>query len=296
MLAQNKRPPKITEYVNAASLDQALAALADGTGTVLAGGSDLWAQKDSGAGRLAGGISLRLVNLNRVPELHGIDARNGVFRLGALCTVSEVIESDLLAEKLPVLAATGRHFASDQIRNVATIGGNIANASPAADMVVSLIALDAVVKIRSQSRGTRRLALGDLLVGPGRTRLQADELIVAVEIPTPTAGFHAVFVKSGPRPALEISRVAMCLAGDLHGETLSNPRLVFGAVGATALRCAKTEAMIDGQPLDDALIAGALDIMAGEIAPIDDFRASRWYRTRMAKTFLEQELNAWRSK
>lgn len=296
MLAQNRRPPKIKEYVNATSLDQALAALADGTGTVLAGGSDLWAQKDSGAGRIAAGISLRLVNLNRVPELHGIDARDGIICLGALCTVSEIIESDLLAEKLPVLAATGRHFASDQIRNVATIGGNIANASPAADMVVPLIALDAAAKIRSKPRGTRRLVLGDLLVGPGRTCLQADELIVAIEIPIPAAGFHAAFVKSGPRPALEISRVAMCLAGELHDKTLCNPRLVFGAVGATALRCPKTETLIDKQPLDDALIARALDIMAGEIAPIDDFRASRWYRTRMARTFLEQELNACRSK
>ncbi|MCB1368530.1 MAG: xanthine dehydrogenase family protein subunit M [Rhodobacteraceae bacterium] len=289
MLPQNKRPPEIEDYVSAQSLAEAVAAMADGQGSALAGGSDLWAQKDSGNGRMR----KRLVNINRVSDLRGISEAGGVIRLGALTTMTELLESTLLRDKVPVLAETADRFASSQIRNVATIGGNIANASPAGDAVLPLIGLDAQVELVSK-RGKRNLPLDSFFRGPGKTVMEADELIVAVEFATPPNGFHGVFCKSGPRPALEISVVAMCLTGVLKGGKLTGPRLVFGAVGPTPMRCVKTEALIDGKALDDALIAEALAIMATEIAPIDDFRASKWYRTQMAQTFLEAELNACR--
>ncbi len=289
MLPQNKRPPDIGEYVAATSLKAALEALADGQGTALAGGTDLWAQKDSGNGRMR----TRLVNIARVTALCGISEADGNIRIGALTTLSEVLESPLLNEKVPLLPQTADRFASSQIRNAATIGGNIANASPAADAVLPLIALDAVVELASM-RGTRSLPLSGFFTGPGDTEIAADELITAVEFKTPADSFHGAFCKSGPRPALEISMVAMCLSGLLEDGKLSNPRLVFGAVGPTPMRCEKTESLIDGKALDDGLIAEAMDLMATEIAPIDDFRASKWYRTQMARTFLEQELLACR--
>jgi xanthine dehydrogenase FAD-binding subunit len=292
VLPQDKQPPDITEYVNATSLGMALAALADGAGTPLAGGSDLWAQKDSGNGRMRA----RLVNVNRVVQLHGITERDGMIRIGALTTMSDLLQSDLLAARLPVLAATADRFASDQIRNVATIGGNIANASPAADMVVTLIALDAVAEVGSAGGGLRRVAVADIATGPGRTSLKPDKLIVAIELAAPEGGLHAVFVKSGPRPALEISMVSMALAGRRSGDVLKQVRLSFGAVGPTVIRCGATENLIEGRRLGDGLIARALDVMAGEIAPIEDARASAWYRTRMARTFLQQELMKCRSR
>ncbi len=290
MLPQNKIPPNISEYVNATSLDMALEALADGEGTPLAGGSDLWAQKDDGQGK----IRARLVNLGRVSELRGISQDNGAIRLGALTSMSDILESALLAEKLPLLATTADRFASVQIRNVATIGGNIINASPAADMVLPLIALDAELEICSKDKAARKEPLCDFFTGPGKTRLAANELISAVTINTPPSGFYGVFCKSGPRPALEISLVAMCLTGAINNGTLNQTRLVFGAVGPIPMRCRKTENLINGARLTDDLIAGALNTMADEISPIDDFRASKWYRTEMAKTYLEQELIACR--
>lgn len=289
MLPQNMRPPEVEDYVSARSLAAALEAMADGQGTALAGGSDLWAQKDSGNGRMRA----RLVNIARVPELHGISETGGVIRLGALTTMTDFLESDLVAAKVPLLAATADRFASSQIRNVATIGGNIANASPAGDMVLPLIALDGVVELAS-NRGVRKVALDGYFTGPGKSVMAADELITAVEFATPGKDFHGVFCKSGPRPALEISVVAMCLTGRLTGGKLANPRLVFGAVGPTPMRCQKTESLIDGKALDDAMIADAMAMVASEIAPIDDFRASKWYRTQMAQTFLEAELIACR--
>lgn len=290
MLPQNKIPPNIGEYVNATSLEMALEALADGKGTPLAGGSDLWAQKDTGNGRLRS----RLVNIGRVAELHGIAEDNNEIRLGALTTMSDILENPLLAEKLPLLPATADHFASVQIRNVATLGGNIINASPAADMVLPLIALNAEVEICAKGKPARREPLDGFFTGPGKTKLATNELITAIIIKMPQRGFHGVFCKSGPRPALEISLVAMCLTGTLSNGLLSDTRLIFGAVGPTPVRCSKTENLINGMELTDDLIAKALDTMAQEISPIDDFRASIWYRTQMAKTYLEQELIACR--
>ncbi|MCP4316123.1 MAG: xanthine dehydrogenase family protein subunit M [Hyphomicrobiales bacterium] len=293
MLPQNKRPAGIDEYVNATSLAMALEALADGNGTPLAGGSDLWLQKDSGNDR----IRPRLVNINRVAELHGISQVGQRIRIGALVSVSEILESALLKDAVPLLPATADRFASIQIRNAATIGGNIANASPAADMVLPLIALDAAVKISSWAgkEVDRKIPLTDFFTGPGMTRLERNELITAIEFETPAAGFHAVFCKSGPRPALEISLVAMCLAGTPQNGTLRNPRICFGAVGPTPIRCRSTEKLIDLRPIDDSLIAKALATMQSEISPIDDIRASKWYRAQVARTYLEQELMACRS-
>ncbi len=291
MLAQNKIPPDIAEYVNATSLDMALEAMADGRGTPFAGGSDLMAQKDNGNGR----IKSRLINLCRVGELHGISEDEGEIRLGALTSMSEILESALLNDKVLLLPQAADRFASAQIRNVATIGGNIVNASPAADMVLPLIALDSEVEICAKGKSPRKVALGGFLTGPGKSKLAADELITAITFKTPASDFHAAFCKSGPRPALEISLVAMCLAGQLNEGILSDSRLIFGAVGPTPMRCYRTENLINGKPLSDALIASALDLMAEEISPIDDFRASIWYRTQMARTYLEQELIACRS-
>ncbi len=290
MLPQNKIPPDIDEYVSPTSLDMALEALADGKGTPLAGGSDLWAQKDVGNGRLKS----RLVNLGRVAGLRGITRKNGEFRLGAMVTMSEILESPLLAENVRLLSAVADRFASVQIRNVATLGGNIVNASPAADMVLPLIALGGELEICSKGNPCRREPLDGFFISPGKTRLAANELISAVYIKSPQRDFHGVFCKSGPRPALEISVVAMCLTGTLNDNILTDTRLVFGAVGPTPMRCRNTESLINGAELCDELITRAQDAMAGEIAPIDDFRASSWYRTRMAQTYLEQELIACR--
>jgi CO/xanthine dehydrogenase FAD-binding subunit len=289
-LAQELKPLEIEEYVDAASLETAVRALADGAGTPVAGGTDLWLQKD--LGKRAFGA--RLVNIRRIAELGGIGECEGGVRIGALATVTEILESPYLRRVAPVLPETADRFASMQIRNAATVGGNIANASPAADLVLPLICLDAEVELASWHEERivrRRLPLATFFTGPGQTKRRPNELLAAVLFDRPAPDFHAVLQKSGPRPALEIACVAMCLAGRREGRRLAAVRLAFGAVAPTPVRCPRTEAAIEGVALDEAAIARALDSVRREIAPIDDVRGSAWYRRHLAAAFLEEELS-----
>ncbi len=288
-LPQAQQPAEFTSYVNAVSLDEALQAMAESGVTVVAGGTDLWVQKDLAAKS----VGSTLVNIKRVPELTGIEHAGEQIRLGALTTLTEVLDSELLAAKVSVLPATANRFASVQVRNAATVGGNIANASPAADFVIPLMCLDATVETAFWRGGkveTRALPITEIFTGPGQTQLDPTELITGIVFDVPGDGFHAGFCKSGPRPALEIALVSLCLAGTVVDGALQNPRIACGAVAPTPIRAPKTEAALDGVAIGDDLIAQALDTLDSEIAPIDDHRASAWYRRRLARVFLEQEL------
>lgn len=288
-LAQELKPIEFEEYVDAVSLEMAVRALADGSGTPVAGGTDLWIQKDIGKRA----FGRRLVNIRRVAALGGIAEEGGRIRIGALATMTEILESPLLLRAAPVLPATADRFASVQIRNAATVGGNIANASPAADMVPPLLCLDAEVELarwHENRVATRRLPLAEFFAGPGRTRAASGEIITAVFFGRPAAGSYAAFHKSGPRPALEIARVGLCLAGRREGRRLLSVRLAVGAVAPTPIRCPRTEAAIEGAALDEAAIARAVETLGQEIAPIDDVRGSAWYRRHLAAAFLEEEL------
>jgi CO/xanthine dehydrogenase FAD-binding subunit len=288
-LPQLQEPPAIEEYAAPTSLKAALEALADGAGTPVAGGTDLWVQKDE-PGKAVGS---RLVNIMRVPDLEGIAEKSGRVRLGALVTMTQVLESDLLRKKVPVLPTTADKFASVQIRNAATIGGNIANASPAADFVIPLLCLDAEVALASLKSGkvaTRTIPIAEIFTGPGRTKIAPSELITGVEFELPKKGFHAGFAKTGPRPALEIALVSLGFAAYLDGKALTNVRVALGAVAPTPIRARKTEAMLEGKAIDDSLIESACDSLDNEIKPIDDHRGSAWYRRRLARAYLMQEL------
>ena len=288
-LAQDLKPLEFEEYVDATSLEAGVRALADGVGTPVAGGTDLWIQKDLGKRR----FGARLVNIRHIFELGGIGESEGRVRIGALATVTEILESPFLRRIAPVLPQAADRFASMQIRNAATVGGNIANASPAADLVLPLICLDAEVELacwHEERIVRRRLPLAAYFTGPGQAQRRPDELLAAVLFNLPPPDFHAAFHKSGPRPALEIARVAMCLAGRREGRRLAAVRLAFGAVAPMPVRCPRTEAAIENVALDDATIARALDSLRREIAPIDDVRGSAWYRRHLACAFLGEEL------
>ncbi len=292
-LPQAQQPANIEEYVAASSLEEALRALADGEASPVAGGTDLWVQKDLGLRPL----SRRLVNIMRVPEITGISRDGGRIRLGALVTMTEILESELLQTAAPLLPATADRFASVQIRNAATVGGNIVNASPAADMVIPLLSLDAEIELASwagEKIETRRLKLAEFFTGPGQSKRRPEELLTSVDFEAPGKGFRAGFCKTGPRPALEIAVVSLAFATYLKDGALSDVRIALGAVAPTPIRCPKTENMLEGKRPDDAAIAAALDILDGEISPIGDHRSSEWYRRRLARVYLEQELMACR--
>jgi xanthine dehydrogenase FAD-binding subunit len=288
-LPQWQQPPAIEEYAAPRSLAEALEALADGDATCVAGGTDLWVQKDE-PGR---GVRKRLVNIMRVPELTGIEEKSGRIRLGALVTMTQVLDSKELAASAPVLRVAADKFASVQIRNAATVGGNIANASPAADFVIPLLCLDAEVALASKKgrkAASRMVPINEIFTGPGKTVIAPNELITGVEFAVPKTGFHAGFAKTGPRPALEIALVSLGFAAYFEGGTMRGVRLALGAVAPTPLRARETEAVLEGQAIDDDLIDRAVEALDAEIKPIDDHRGSAWYRRRLARAYLMQEL------
>jgi xanthine dehydrogenase FAD-binding subunit len=281
--------PRIEAYYAPASLEEAVQELAPGDVAIVAGGTDLMVTANGALRRIKRG----LMNIRRVPGLDAIEETGGRIRLGALVTMTDILESGLLRAKAPLLPAAADRFASVQIRNAATIGGNIANASPAADMVVPLFCLDAEVELASWQDGkvaVRKLPITDFFTGPGRSKRESGELITAVEFAPQGDGVYSAFCKSGPRPALEIAVVAMAFAAEVDGGKLSDVRIAFGAVAPTAIRATATEKVLEGQVLDDDLIARACESAEAEIKPIDDVRGSVWYRRRLVRVYLEQEL------
>jgi CO/xanthine dehydrogenase FAD-binding subunit len=276
----------IEHYLAPASLDDALAALAGGNVTILAGGTDLMVQAHSGKARL----KPILLNIRRLSELSGHSIEGECVRIGALTTINQLREDATLAKALPLLADAADHFASDQVRNMATIGGNVCNASPAGDTLVPLLVLDAEIELASKA-GTRRLPINGFFTGPGRSQRRPEELLTAIIVKLPRLRTVARFVKFGTRPALDISAVSLGFKAELNGGTLSNVRVAFGAVGPTPARGAETEALLEGSRLTPALIAKAAETAMAEIKPIDDVRATAWYRRELVHNLLRKVLN-----
>ncbi len=278
----------IETYVAPRSLAEAAEVLRRGKVTIVAGGTDLMPQSKAGRAR----FHPVLMNIRRIPEISGITEQDGVVRLGALTTVTQLLESPLVRTRFKALWQACDKFASDQLRNAATIGGNICNASPAGDLLVPLLVFDAEVVLASKPDGaltTRSLPLAEFFVGPGRTKRRDDELLAAVHVPLPPDGFVSEFFKFGTRPALDISMISIGL-GALPGPgRLADARVAFGAVAPTPIRAPRTEAALEAKPLAAAIDA-ALAAAAEEIHPITDLRASDWYRREMVRNVLRRML------
>ncbi len=280
----------IETYAAPRSLDQAVELLRAGNVTILAGGTDLMPQSQIGKLR----FRPVLINIRRIPELRGISQTDKTVRIGALATITELLGSELVRTRLNALWQACDHFASDQLRNASTIGGNICNASPAGDTLVPLLALDARVVLASKPNGTvatRTVPLAEFFVGPGKTRRADAELLVAVEIPLPLADFISEFFKFGTRPALDISTISIGIGAIWSDRILRNVRVAFGAVAPTPIRAPATEAALEGKKLDDATIRAAVDAADQEIHPISDVRASDWYRRELVRNILRRMLD-----
>lgn len=272
------------------SLDEAAEILRAGNVTVLAGGTDVMPQ--SRIGKLK--LQPVLMSLRGVPELKGIREEGGVVRLGALVTISELLESTLVSERLKVLWQACDHFASDQIRNAATVGGNLCNASPAGDTLVPLLALEARAVLASKPNGKlqeRRVPLAGFFTGPGRTVRTGAELLAAAEVPLPPKDSVGEFYKHGTRPGLDISAIAIAFAARREGQVLRNVRVAFGAVAPTPIRAPRTEAALEGRAPDEQTLEAAASAALGEVHPISDLRASDWYRRELVHNMLKRVVN-----
>jgi CO/xanthine dehydrogenase FAD-binding subunit len=281
---------EITSYQAPRRLEEALQAMADGEATVFCGGTDLAPQTESGARQ----YKAKLLNLRRIEGLEGIDATGAEIRIGAATTISTIRRNAALADIAPALVEAAEHFASEQIRNAATVGGNICNASPAGDSIPPLLALGAAAELACWRDGavqTRRVPLEAFFVSPGKTVRRAEELLTAVVFDRPSPDFVSRFRKSGPRPALEISTVSLALGARFADGRLRDVRVAMGSVAPTPLRARHVEAALEGKPLDAAAITAAVEATAEDAKPIDDVRASAWYRGHLARVFVEEVLH-----
>ena len=279
----------IGRYAVPRSLDEAAGILRAGNVTVLAGGTDVMPQTQAGRMR----FQPVLMNIRRVPELQGIAEEGGVVRIGALVTITELMDNALVRERLNLLWQSCDHFASDQIRNAATVGGNLCNASPAGDTLVPLLALDARVVLAAKPDGalqTRRVPLAQFLLGPGQTCRAPAELLAAVEVPLPPAGFAGEFYKHGTRPGLDIAAISIAAGARRDGAVLRDVRVAFGAVAPTPIRAPRTEAALEGRPPDAAALEAAARTALEEIHPISDLRATDWYRRELIRNMLKRVL------
>jgi CO/xanthine dehydrogenase FAD-binding subunit len=274
-----------------ARLDEALAALHDSLdserATPIAGGTDLYVYLNDGT---HGGR--RFLDLSRLRELRGIREGEDGVRIGAGVTFSEIREHPEIRRHFPMLAAAAAEIGALQIQNRATLGGNIANASPAGDSLPVLLAHDAVVRVRS-SRGARLIRFENLYRGYRDLETAPDELIVDVILLYPPRRTFTMFRKVGTRRAQSISKVVF--AGALHCDgdgTVDHVRLAFGSVAPTPVRAYETEQTLLGRRPSRAAAAAALEALAHDIAPIDDIRSDREYRMTIAGNVLAQLLRS----
>ena len=253
---------------------------------LIAGGTDLLLQMKEGTAQPE-----IVVSLKNVEELGGFSVSKNGYRLGTGMTLRRITRSNELTQNFPGLIYAAGVVASEQIRSLATLGGNICNASPSADMVPPLIALDAVVQLVS-SQGQRDIPLAEFFKGPGESVLKSGEILHSIFLPQPSGSM--IYSKHAPRKYMDLAVVGVAVRlAKKHGK-INEARVALGAVGPVPFRAKKTEALLAGQTLTTELMREAGEMAAGECVPIDDIRGSAWYRKRMVKVHVRRNLEVLR--
>jgi len=239
---------------------------------ILCGGTDLVVKMRAGA------IDPQvLLDISDTEDLRGISEEKDAVTIGAATTVSEIIGDPVVAEKLPLLQTVLRTLGSTQIRNRATLGGNLVNASPAADSVIPLLLYQALVNI-SGVRGDRVVEIEDFLIAPGKTALKSDEFVRSVSIPIPQATFKPFFHKVGRRKAMIIAIASLGALVSVKDDKIDEIRLAAGSVAPRPIRLHKLEDNFVGKAITADIIEQAKLAAVHAVSPIDDVRASADYR------------------
>ncbi|MEN8150609.1 MAG: xanthine dehydrogenase family protein subunit M [Planctomycetota bacterium] len=281
---------KFSAYHAPTTVDEVLSLLAEkGPVTrVVAGGTDVMVRAKR---NLIPADETTLLSVHQIPELVGVTVDGGVMTIGAATTATDLIRDLLVAEHVPILATVADRLASAQIRNLATIGGNLANASPAGDLINPLLLLDARLVLASQA-GEREVPVEEFFTGPGETVREPTELLTAIRIaiPPPNRSFH--FEKAGTRPSMECSVVTVGVAFTPRDGEMTDVRVAFGSLAPVPLRGRQTEAALEGKALTPETIDAAAEAAATEVSPIDDVRGTADYRRALAAEFLRRLLDA----
>jgi carbon-monoxide dehydrogenase medium subunit len=230
-----------------------------------------------------------IVDIQGLQELKGITVEDGVLRLGALTTLTEVLESPLVAEKVPVLREAVGHIGSVQTRNQGTLAGNLCNASPAADSAPALMVLGAQVSVVSV-KGAKKVPVEELFAGPKINNLGKGELVTEILIPAMTPGSGAAFEKLGRRRGITLAVVnaAAYIAMD---RKCVDARIALGAIATTPIRLPEIEATLKGRELSPEALEDSSRACYSLVSPVDDVRASAEYRREMACVFVKRAID-----
>jgi carbon-monoxide dehydrogenase medium subunit len=268
------------EYFEPQTLDEAVALLGRhcGTANILAGGTDLLVEIREQIRKPD-----HVVNIKKIPGMDRLsfDPATGL-KFGSLVTAREIEISPDVRRDYRGLAQAASEVGSIQVRNRATIVGNICRASPSADTLPPLIADGAVVTIFGRT-GERRIALEDFFLGPGKTVLQPDEIVTTVDVPAVAPCSASIYIKHGRRKAMELATVGVAVALMLDGEVCRRIRIVLGAVAPTPIRAKKAESIVQDHVLDESLIEAAARAAMEESRPISNIRGSAAYRREMVR-------------
>lgn len=271
------------EMRQAGALENALSLLAaePGVWKPFAGGTDLMVLLEQGK------LNCRkLLDISCIPDLSGIEMSATHASLGALITYTKIQCEPLLQREFPLLCRAASETGSIANQNRGTLGGNIANASPAADSPPALLVYDAELELRSK-KGARSVPYRQFHTGYKQMNLRPDEIITRIHLPRREARWRQYYRKVGTRKAQAISKVCFAGAADIRDGRIQDIRIALGSVAPTPIRCQKTEAVLR-QSADRQRLREAQEQLAAEISPVDDFRSNAHYRTRVAQNLLDE--------
>lgn len=276
------------DYWEAPSLDDALTEL-EITGAdakVIAGGTDLVLNM-----KKKKILPRRIISLHNLKELDFVRAQNSEIHIGALSRHADIADHPLLKTHLPILCEAVGLIGSWQIRNVGTIGGNICNASPAADSIPPLMALDAQLIVASKTE-EKKIPLDSFFTGPGETVLENGQILKEIVIELPKQRSAGCYLKLRRRKAVDVSLAGVAFQAETEsdGKTLAKVAIALGSVAPTPIRVPDAEAVLTGLPVAEAMtkISDCARIAAQSASPIDDVRASASYRRTIIAVFLQQ--------
>lgn len=270
------------------ALDEALERLAGEPGVwrPFAGGTDLMVLLE--AGKLE---HRNYINIRHLKDLRSIEVNDQYVTLGSLTTYTDVQAHPVLREHFPMLCMAANQTGGLAIQNRGTLGGNIANASPAADSPPALLAYDAELELLS-AEGSRWVSYAGFHTGYKQMIIRPDELLARIRLPRTTNNLKQYYRKVGTRKAQAISKVCFAAVMQTNGQHVEDVRIALGSVAPIPIRCVKTEAVLRGQPINQLLLEAVRAELAREIAPIDDLRSTANYRATVSLNLLEDFLSS----
>lgn len=231
----------------------------------------------------------RLVSIRQIPELRAIDATAGSIAVGAAVTYSQLRRNPEMQAQFPLLCAAASWTGGVSNQNRGTLGGNVANASPAADSPPALLAYDAELELASRT-GSRRIPYRDFHTGYKAMRMSGDELLVRIHLPSRGAGWRDYSRKVGTRRAQAIAKVCLAASAKISEDVVEEIRIAMGSVAPVPLRCFHAENALRGRTLGSISIGDACEAIRAEISPISDVRSTAEYRSRVAANLLREFL------